>query len=179
MAQSSNYSQIPLNEYGSKPNPAAEVQPNQPDKSPTYPEKYDDEQQSHTLLENQDFAKPESSSAYNLLTSMVNPEKDTPPPYTSVDHICVEKDISPTYNSIPVNIDQPSTSVDPCVSGNQSVKISTTKRQRGENLECLCFSICACVCCCLPSMRLTKQTKRGQDVIMMQQENIIIRLLLG
>ncbi|CAC5414432.1 unnamed protein product [Mytilus coruscus] len=154
-AQSSNCSKIPLNEYGSKPYHAGEVQPDQPDKSPSYHEKYDDKQQSHTLLENQNFAKPESSSAYNLLTSMVNPEKDTPHPYTSVDHICVETDISPPYNSVPVNVDQPSTSVDPCVSENQSVKIATTKRPRRDenprgNPEYICGAICACVCCCMP-----------------------------
>ncbi|XP_052064497.1 uncharacterized protein LOC127704452 isoform X1 [Mytilus californianus] len=157
MAQSSTYSHIPLNEHRSQSYPTTEVQTDEPDNSPTYHEEDGDKQPSHTLLENQQFTKPESSSVYNIVTSMVNPEVDTPPQYTSVDPMCVVTDISPTYNSVPVNVDQPtsSTSIDPCVSENQTVKISTAKRQwidenPPDNSDYLCLAIFVCCCCCWP-----------------------------
>ncbi|VDI67439.1 Hypothetical predicted protein [Mytilus galloprovincialis] len=82
---------------------------------------------------------------------------DPPPQYTSFGHIFVETDNAPTYNIVPVNVDQPtsSTSIDPCLSENQTVTISATKGQRRsidrqDKADYLCFAIFACVCCCLP-----------------------------
>ncbi|VDI00498.1 Hypothetical predicted protein, partial [Mytilus galloprovincialis] len=150
------YTPIALNEHRSESYPSTEVQPDKADKSSIYQEEDDNKQSSDTLLENHQFTKPESSSAYTLVPLMIH-KGDPPPQYTSFGHIFVETDNAPTYNIVPVNVDQPtsSTSIDPCLSENQTVTISATKGQRRsidpqDKADYLCFAICACVCCCLP-----------------------------
>ncbi|XP_052064500.1 transmembrane protein 91-like isoform X1 [Mytilus californianus] len=156
MAECSTYSQIPLKEHRSQPYPPAEVQPDEPDKSSIYHEEDGDKQPSHTLLENQQFARPESSSANNIVTSMVNPEVDTPPPYTSVEHICVATDVLPTNKSVPVLVDKPTSSASFVPYEPEYQRISATKTQRKdesppEDFNYLCLAIFVCLCCFLPS----------------------------
>lgn len=127
-AQPLNYTRIALNEHRPQSYPSTEVQPDEADKSSIYQEEDDNKQSSDTLLENHQFTKPESSPAYTLDSLMIH-EGDPPPQYTSVGHIFVETDNAPTYNIVPVNVDQPtsSTSIDPCLSENQTVTISATE----------------------------------------------------
>ncbi|XP_052064501.1 uncharacterized protein LOC127704453 isoform X2 [Mytilus californianus] len=157
MAECSTYSQIPLKEHRSQPYPPAEVQPDEPDKSSIYHEEDGDKQPSHTLLENQQFARPESSSANNIVTSMVNPEVDTPPPYTSVEHICVATDVLPTNKSVPVLVDKPTSSASFVPYEPEYQRISATKaskaRARGDydtartyNRWTLTWIVSSCIC---------------------------------
>ncbi|XP_071122979.1 uncharacterized protein [Mytilus edulis] len=98
MAEYSNYSKIPLNEHRSQQYLPAEVQPDETYTSSIYKED-GDKQPSLTLLDNQHFAKPELYS-----------EGDQPPPYTSVEQICVVTDTSQTYKNVPVLVNQPTSS---------------------------------------------------------------------
>ncbi|CAC5414430.1 PRRT1 [Mytilus coruscus] len=101
MAQSSNYGKVKLNEHMPQSYSSIEVQSDEPDKSSTYHDEDDNKQPSHTLLENQQFTDTESSSAYNKVTTMVNPEVDSTRPYITVEHITVVTDLSSTYNGDP------------------------------------------------------------------------------
>ncbi|XP_063399979.1 uncharacterized protein LOC134684609 [Mytilus trossulus] len=153
MAQPPNYSQIPQNEHRPQPYPSTKVQPDGAGKLSTYHEEDDNKQPPHTLPENQQFTDTESLPAYKEVPAMIH-KGDSLPPFTSVEHICVVTDNAPTYDSVPVNVDQPmsSISIDPCLPDNQTVTISTSKGQRRsldpqDKADYLCFAICACVCC--------------------------------
>ncbi|VDI19273.1 Hypothetical predicted protein [Mytilus galloprovincialis] len=112
-AEYSNYSQIPLNEHRSQQYLPAEVHPDETYTSSIYHKEDGDKQPSPTLLDNQHFAKPELYS-----------EGDQPPPYTSVEQICVVTDTSQTYKNVPVLVNQ-STSSD-----SLSIKGFLLQRQR-------------------------------------------------
>ncbi|XP_052064113.1 uncharacterized protein LOC127704208 isoform X2 [Mytilus californianus] len=135
MAQSSNYGKIKLNEHRPQSYSSIEVQSDEPDKSLTYHNEDDNKQPSHTLLENQQFTDTESSTACNKVTSMVNPEVDTTRPYTTVEHITVVTDLSPTYYSDP---DQ------------THVCCLMYDEDPPDNASYLCLALFAICCCCWP-----------------------------
>ncbi|CAG2215018.1 unnamed protein product [Mytilus edulis] len=100
----------------------AEVHPDETYTSSIYHKEDGDKQPSLTLLDNQHFAKPELYS-----------EGDQPPPYTSVEQICVVTDTSQTYTNVPVLVKQP-TSLDSFFPYEPKYqKISATKVTQSSN----------------------------------------------
>ncbi|XP_052064112.1 uncharacterized protein LOC127704208 isoform X1 [Mytilus californianus] len=172
MAQSSNYGKIKLNEHRPQSYSSIEVQSDEPDKSLTYHNEDDNKQPSHTLLENQQFTDTESSTACNKVTSMVNPEVDTTRPYTTVEHITVVTDLSPTYYSDP---DQ------------THVCCLMYDEDPPDNASYLCLALFAICCCCWPcagvavcnaSQYLFCRHPTQEHVVMLMQQKDIIRWLI-